>query len=158
MPLTPRVAGSRVADEARAFLARHLEGSVLGHEWVQHVEHDPEIDRWYVRFGCEGRDAATIYFDVRQRSLYYELYFMPMPPSDDEGRLNPDLFEYLLRRNRTLYLVHFAIGTDGDLYLVGRTPLEDLDEVRLDRILGEIYEATESWFQPAIGIGFRRRA
>lgn len=158
MSLTTGVAGSSVADEARAFLGRHLEGPVLAQEWVQHVEHDPEIDRWYVRFGCEGRDAATIYFDVRQRSLYYELYFMPMPPPDDDGRLNTDLLEYLLRRNRTLFLVHFAIGSDGDLYLVGRTPLEDLDEVRLDRILGEIYEATESWFQPSIAIGFRRRA
>ncbi|MBI2167970.1 MAG: hypothetical protein HYU28_00505, partial [Actinobacteria bacterium] len=52
--------GSPVED-AREFLARHLEGPVAAQEWVQHVEYDGELDRWYVRFGCEGRDAATIY-------------------------------------------------------------------------------------------------
>lgn len=141
---------------AEAFLHEHFEGHVAAQEWVQHVEHDPELNRWYVRFGCEGRDAATIYFDLRQRSLYYELFFMPAPPPDADGRMNAELLEWLMRRNRNLYNVHFAIGTGGDVFLVGRTPLEDLDETHLDHVIGEIYEATETWFQPAIQIGFRR--
>lgn len=141
--------------DAREFLAGQLEGPVAAEEWVQHVEYDPELERWYVRFGCEGRDAATIYFDLKQRSLYYELYFIPMPPPDEEGRLNTDFLEWLLRRNRSLYTVHFAIGTGGDVFLVGRTPLEDLDEARLDHILGEIYEATETWFQAAVTLAYR---
>lgn len=146
------------AREAPAeFLHRHLGGPVAAQAWVQHVEHDPAIDRWYVRFGCEGRDAATIYFDLRQRSLYHELYFMPMPPRDDDGRLDPELLEWLLRRNRELFTTHFAIGSDGDLYLVGRTPLGDLDEEHLDHLIGEIYATTEAWFQPAIRLAFRRR-
>lgn len=140
---------------AREFLAGQLEGPVADEEWVQHVEYDPELERWYVRFGCEGRDAATIYFDLKQRSLYHELYFIPMPPPDEEGRLNTDFLEWLLRRNRSLYTVHFAIGTGGDVFLVGRTPLEDLDEARLDHVLGEIYEATETWFQAAVTIAYR---
>lgn len=144
--------------DAREFLARQLEGPVAAEEWVQHVEHDPELERWYVRFGCEGRDAATIYFDLKQRSLYHELYFLPMPDPDAEGRLNTDFLEWLLRRNRSLYTVHFAIGTGGDVFLVGRTPLEDLDEARLDHVLGEIYEATETWFQAAVTIAYRRGA
>lgn len=138
-------------EEARELLARQLQGPVAAAPWVQHVEYDPELNRWYVRFGCDGRDAATIYFDLRQRSLYYELYFIPDPPAD-----NAEFYRWLLRRNRALYLVHFAIGTGGDIFLVGRTPLEDLDEDELDRILGAIYEATETWFQPAIRLGFQR--
>lgn len=144
------------AVEAREFLARQIEGPVAAEEWVQHVEYDPELDRWYVRFGCDGRDAATVYFDLKQRSLYYELYFLPMPPPDADGRLNTDLLEWLLKRNRSLYTVHFSLGPDGDLYLVGRTPIEDLDEARLDHILGEIYETTETWFQPAVHIAFKK--
>lgn len=145
------------AGVARDFLTRQLEGPVAAAPWVQHVEFDARIDRWYVRFGCDGRDAATIYFDLRQRSLYYELYFMPMPPPGPDGRPSPTLLEWLLRRNRSLYTVHFAIGDDGDLYLVGRTRLEELDEERIDFVLGEIYETTETWFQSAIDIGYRRR-
>lgn len=146
----------RSTEEAAAFLHRHLEGPVAEAEWVQHVEHDPELERWYVRFGCEGRDAATIYFDLRQRSLYYELFFMPMPGPGEDGRPDSALLEWLLRRNRSLFTVHFAVGTGGDVFLVGRTPIGDIDEGRLDHVLGEIYEATETWFQPAISLGFRR--
>ena len=47
---------------------------------MQTVEYDPELRRWYVRFGCDGRDAATIYFDLHQRTLRYEVYFLPDPP------------------------------------------------------------------------------
>ena len=57
----PRTSGARCASEPS----------------VQHVEYDPELRRWYVRFGCDGRDAATIYFDLHQRTLRYELYFLP---------------------------------------------------------------------------------
>lgn len=147
----------RSMEDAAEFLHGHLEGPVASAEWVQHVEHDPELERWYVRFGCEGRDAATIYFDLRQRSLYYELFFVPMPPPAEDGRPESAFLEWLLRRNRALYTVHFAIGTGGDVFLVGRTPIGDLDEERLDHVLGEIYETTETWFQPAVALGFRRR-
>jgi hypothetical protein len=153
-----------VADEQRdlaldpAFLrdkhdlvAAHLEGPVAREEWVQTVEYDPGIPRWYVRFGCEGRDAATIYFDLHQRSLRYEIYFMPDPPAHHE-----ELYRFLLQRNHAMYGAHFSIGPDGDIYVVGRVLLEHLDVTELDRIIGVLYETVERWFQPAIRLGFQR--
>ena len=50
-----------------------------------------------------------------------------------------------------------SIGPDGDLYLTGRLELEHLDEDELDRVIGELYAITESWFQPALRIAFPRR-
>ena len=50
--------------------------------YIQTVEYDPELRRWYVRFGCDGRDATTIYFDLHQRTLRYEVYFLPDPPDE----------------------------------------------------------------------------
>ncbi len=158
--MTRRAAGSPVAGTdldaeltaARALLARHLEGVVAHEPWVQHVEHDPELDRWYVRFGCDGRDAATIYFDVHQRSLHYELYFLPSPPDR-----HLELYEWLLRRNHGFYHARFSIGPDGDLYLTGRLAFEHLGEDELDRVIGELYAITETWFQPALAIAFRPR-
>ncbi len=132
-------------------VAAHLDGEVAHHEWVQTVEYDASIPRWYVRFGCEGRDAATIYFDLHQRTLRYEIYFMPDPPSHHE-----ELYRFLLQRNHNSYAAHFSIGPDGDVYLVGRVLLEHLDATALDRIIGVLYELVERWFQPAIRIGFRR--
>jgi hypothetical protein len=137
--------------EKHSLIASHLEGPVAAEPWVQAVEYDASIPRWYVRFGCEGRDAATIYFDLHQRTLRYEVYFMPDPPAHHE-----ELYRFLLRSSHALYAAHFSIGPDGDVYLVGRRLLEHLDVAELDRIIGGLYEAVERYFQPAIRIGFRK--
>jgi hypothetical protein len=134
-----------------AMIAEHLEGPVAREPWVQAVEYDAAIPRWYVRFGCEGRDAATIYFDLHQRTLRYEVYFLPDPPAH-----HVELYRFLLARNHSTYGAHFSLGPDGDVYLVGRVLLEHLDVAELDRVIGVLYELVERWFQPAIGIAFDR--
>jgi Putative bacterial sensory transduction regulator len=136
---------------AHDLIDAHLVGSVAGEEYIQTVEYDPELRRWYVRFGCDGRDAATIYFDLHQRTLRYEIYFLPDPPTN-----HLDLYRFLLQRNHTMYGARFSIGPDGDVYLTGRVALEHLDEHELDRIIGVLYELVETWFQPSIRIAYRR--
>jgi hypothetical protein len=139
-----------LAQQAAELVKAHLTGPVAKELWVQHVEYDPEIPRWYLRFGCEGRDASTIYFDLGQRSLRYELYFMPDPPASHE-----ELYRWLLRRNHHgLYGARFSLGPDGDVYVVGRVLYEHLTEEELDRVIGVCYELVETWFQTAIQIGF----
>ena len=139
-------------EEAHALIDRHLWGPVLEEPAIQHVEYDPELRRWYVRFGCDGRDAATIYFDFHQRTLRYEVYFIPDPPAHHE-----ELYRFMLQRNHALYGAHFSIGPDGDCYLVGRVLLEHLTEEELDRIIGVLYELVEAWFQPAVRLAYPRR-
>lgn len=142
-------------DAAHALIDAHLWGPVREQPSVQHVEYDPELRRWYLRFGCDGRDAATIYFDLHQRTLRYELYFLPSP--EVESR-RAELHEWLLRRNHNLYAARFSLGPDGDVYLTGRVALEHLTEQELDRIIGVLFELTERWFQPAVTIAYRPRA
>jgi hypothetical protein len=136
---------------AHTLIAEHLEGEVAAQPYIQTVEYDPEIPRWYVRFGCDGRDATTIYFDLHQRTLRYEVYFLPDPP-----RNHLDLYRFLLQRNHGLYGASFSIGPDGDVYLTGRVALEHLDATELDRIIGVLYELVETWFQPAVRLAFGR--
>ena len=136
---------------AHELIARHLEGPVAAAAWVQHVEYDATVPRWYVRFGCDGRDAATIYFDLHQRTLRYEVYFLPDPPANQL-----ECYRFLLAGNHTMYGARFSIGPDGDLYLGGRVALEHLDEDELDRIVGVLYEATERWFQPLVRVAYPR--
>ena len=138
-----------VINDARTLIERHLFDDVAHEPWVQHVEYDPELDRWYVRFGCDGRDAATIYFDLRDRTLHYELYFMPAPALDPAP-----LHAWLLRRNRDIYGARFSIDDAGDVYLDGRVALEHLTIEELDRIIGVLYECTELWFGYAVRLGF----
>jgi hypothetical protein len=136
---------------AHALIAEHLEGEVARQPYIQTVEYDPEIPRWYVRFGCDGRDATTIYFDLHQRTLRYEVYFLPDPP-----RNQLELYRFVLQRNHGLYGASFSIGPDGDVYLTGRLALEHLDRTELDRVIGVLYELVETWFQPAVRLAFRR--
>lgn len=141
-------------DAAHALIDAHLWGPVREQPFVQHVEYDPELRRWYLRFGCDGRDAATIYFDLHQRTLRYELYFLPSP---EAAPRRASLHEWLLRRNHDLYAARFSLGPDGDVYLTGRVALEHLTEQELDRIIGVLYELTERWFQGAVTIAYRPR-
>ena len=136
-------------DAARTLVERHLFDDVALEPWVQHVEFDAELDRWYVRFGCDGRDAATIYFDLRERTLHYELYFLPTPTRDPAP-----LHAWLLRRNRDIYGARFSISDDSEVYLDGRIALEHLTVEELDRIIGVLYECTELWFGAAARLAF----
>lgn len=148
-PLGPDLDGRVRA--AHALVARHLETAVAAEPWVQTVEYDPELRRWYVRFGCDARDATTIYLDLHQRTLRYEVYFLPDPPSDPL-----DLYRYVLRQNHTQYGASFSIGPDGDLYLTGRVALEHLTVDELDRVIGVLYEIVERTFPTAVRLAFGR--
>ena len=125
-------------DQAHELVATHLEGPVAAESYIQVVEYDPELRRWYVRFTCEGRDATTIYFDLHQRTLRYEVYFLPLPP---EHHL--ELYEFLLRRNHTMYGARFSIGPDGDIYLIGRLALEHLSVGELEARIAALHQEIE---------------
>lgn len=129
---------------AIALIDEHLQS--LGAEpWVQHVEFDPTRSRWYFRFGCDGRDAATIAFDLHERTLHYELYFLPAFEGDQSA-----LHRWLLQKNEQLAIVHFSMSADGDIYLRGRWPLEHLDPQAIETIVGALYQTTESLFGAAL--------
>ena len=125
-------------------------------EWLKDVAPSTELRRWYVRFTCDARDATTIYFDLHERTLRYEVYFLPAPPTaTPEARA--ELYEFLLKRNHGMYGARFSLGPDGDIYLVGRLGLEHLTEEELDRIIGVLYELTERWFQAVVQLAYGRR-
>lgn len=134
---------------AHELLAAHLEGTVAAEPWIQTVEYDPELRRWYVRFGCDGRDATTIYFDLHQRTLRFEVYFLPDPPTNHLA-----LYRFLLQHNHKLYGARFSIGPDGDIYLTGRVALEHLTVDELDRIIGVLYEIVEQTFPSTIALAY----
>lgn len=129
---------------AIAVIEEHLHA--LGTEpWVQQVESDRVRSRWYFRFGCDGRDAATIAFDLHERTLQYELYFLPAFEGDQSG-----LHRWLLQKNEQLAIVHFSMSADGDVYLRGRWPLEHLDPQAMETIVGALYQTTEGLFGAAL--------
>jgi hypothetical protein len=113
---------------------------------------EPGERRWYVRLAGEEKDFTTIWFTLRQRTLHYETYVMPAPEENHE-----QFWEHLLRRNYRLYGVHFAIGPEDAVFLVGHIPADDVDADELDRIVGTVFASVEQFFRPALRIGYASR-
>lgn len=132
-----------------AWLAEQLEENPV----VAAVERgEPGERRWYVRVHGETKDVYTIWFTLRQRSLFYETYVVPAPEENHE-----QFWEHLLRRNRKLHGMAFCIGEEDAVFLAGALPFHAVDAGELDRILGSFYAYVEQCFRPALRIGFASR-
>jgi hypothetical protein len=116
------------------------------------VDHDPDGQRWYVRMRGDEKAIITVWLTLGERTLHYETYFMPAPEENVEACLT-----YLLRANRRLFAMRFAIGEEDAIYLVGQLPLSAIDEAELDRIVGSAYAYSEQYFRPAMSLGYASR-
>ena len=137
--------------EARidAFLTRQLDEN----EVVKALDRgEPGQRRWYLRLAGEAKATFTIWFTLGQRTLSFETYVMPAP---EENHLA--FYEHLLRRNRKLYGMCFALGDEDAVFLVGQLANPDIDDEALDRIVGSVYAYVEQFFLPALRIGFASR-
>ena len=104
-----------------------------------------------VRVAQQVRDFTTVWFDVGDRTLGYEAYVTPAPPYNRE-----EVYRQCLVRNAAGWRVRFAVDAEGALFLRGRIPLDHLDGVELDAILGAIYDMIEVSFPGIIRSGFVR--
>jgi hypothetical protein len=139
-------------DSARRLIAAETQ------RWVA----DPESDvvwagshegRWGIRMAQQVRDFTTVWFDIGDRTAGFEAYVLPSPPAS-----RADVFELCLRRNWRSWPAHMALDDRGDLFVVGRIPLSDLDPGVLDRAVGAVYELIELSFRRIVRLGFRRPA
>jgi hypothetical protein len=104
--------------------------------------------RWYVRLKGEVREAVTVWFFLNQRSLFVETQFMPAPEVNIEKCLS-----YLLIKNNSLKL-HFSIGFENAIYLVGSVPALSVSQMVLDELLGTAFQYVEDYFAIAMSIGY----
>jgi len=64
------------------------------------------------------------------------------------------VYEYLLKKNASMYLIAFALNELGDIFLVGRLPFNAVNEQEIDRILGAVLHYADSSFNPLLELGF----
>jgi Putative bacterial sensory transduction regulator len=62
--------------------------------------------------------------------------------------------EWLLTKNASMYSVAYAINELGDIYLVGRLPLNAVTEQEIDRVLGAVLQYSDSSFNQLLELGF----
>ncbi len=116
------------------------------------VSYAEELDgRWAVRMTQEARDATTVWFDIGERSLQFEAYFMPAPLMPEE------VHRQALVRNSRSWRAFFAIDSEGAIVLRGRLASSQVSLEELDLVLGEVYEMVEIGFRPMIRAGIPKR-
>ena len=108
--------------------------------------------RWYLRLRGDEKEFVTVWLTLRQRTLHHETQFMPGPETNVEAT-----WEYLLKKNADLLGMSFALGPEEAVYLVGRVPVERVDDEELDRIMGASLAYTDECFPTAMSIGYEGR-
>ena len=131
---------------------------VIG-SWVQRQVDNPmvlAVERseggepiWFIRVSGEQKSVFSVWFMLRQRSVYVETYFMPAPEEQ-----HASVYEYCLRRNLKIFGMAFGIGDEDAIYLTGEIHNHAVDDAELDRLLGTAYMMTEQCFRPAMRLGF----
>jgi len=135
---------------AAALIERWMDAQRSDNPAVAHVEADSSGEqRWFVRLHGEEKDVFSVWFHLRQRSLWVETHFMPAPIVN-----LAETYEHLLRRNRKLVGFSFVIGDEDAVYLRGSVPVSEIDDDQLDRLLGSAFEYTETCFRPAMRLGY----
>jgi hypothetical protein len=76
--------------------------------------------------------------------------FVIRKPDENEGQVH----HWCMSKNASMYGLAFAINQLGDIYLVGRLPLDAVNAKELDRILGSVLQYSDSAFNPLLEIGF----
>ena len=113
--------------------------------------------RWYLRMRGEEKEFVTVWLTLRQRTLHHEAQFMPAPETNTEAT-----WQYLLKRNADLLGMCFALGPEAAVYLMGKVPVERVDDEELDRIMGASLSYTDECFPTAMTLGYegmyRRRS
>ena len=76
--------------------------------------------------------------------------FVIRKPDENEGQVH----HWCMSKNASMYGLAFAINQLGDIYLVGRLPLDAVNTKELDRILGSVLQYSDSSFNQLLEIGF----
>lgn len=157
MSLAARPADAALLEAAAAHIDAWTAAQRAGNPAVAAVDKDTARRIWFVRLTGEEKAYITVWFSLRERTLHVETQFMPAPEENVA-----QCFEYLLRVNRKLHNLRFAIGDEDAVYLVGTVPVTGIDDDLLDNLLGAAYAYSEEHFPTAMTIGYaskyRRRS
>ena len=116
--------------------------------------HDLDYDQkdeatYLITLPGQTKQQTHCAFVVGDHSLSINAFVIRKP---DENKVG--VYEYLLKKNVAMYSVAFAVNELGDIYLVGRLPLDAVTEREIDRILGEVLQYADSSFNPLLELGF----
>lgn len=97
----------------------------------------------------EKKLYTNVIFKVGDKTLSVNAFVIRKPDQNTEK-----VHDWLLRHNASMYLLSYAINELGDIYLVGRLPIESITKSEIDRILGAVHEYCDASFNILLELGF----
>jgi hypothetical protein len=119
----------------------------LGALEVSYESHQP--GSYLVTLPGQHKLKTVTWLIAGTHSLLVEAFFCRQP---DEN--HAEFYRFLLEHNARMYGVHFALDPVGDVYLVGRLPLDAISADEVDRLLGCVLSYADDTFDQALMIGF----
>jgi hypothetical protein len=101
----------------------------------------------------ERRHRTLAWLILGSHELLIESFVCRRPDENTEG-----VQRFLLQRNARLRTVAYAVDADGDIHLVGRLGVDNLDPQRLqaelDTVLGVLLSTSDEDFNQILELGF----
>jgi hypothetical protein len=133
------VNGGVPADVVRAWLEES------GLEW----EPGARPGEFVVQLPGEAKLRTTVSLLVGDQGLSASAFVVRHPDENHEA-----FYRWLLTRNSRLPGIAFALDRVGDVYLVGRVPVEGVTTETVDRLLGAVLSVADSSFNELLTLGF----
>jgi hypothetical protein len=109
----------------------------------------PGDGQFFVRLPGTNKLATNCWLVVGRHALLVEAFVCRRPDENAE-----EFLRFLLRRNARMYAVAFSVDKAGDVYLVGRLPLQAVTADEVDRLLGAVLQYADESFNPLLELGF----
>lgn len=107
---------------------------------------------FYLRFAGLAKDVIGVKVEIMERTIRFDSYLMPFPEVNSSK-----LFEYMLRVQSRVAPLHFEIGSEDGIYLVGSVATSTFDDEDLSEIIASILTYTDDLFPKMMSIGFEGR-
>jgi hypothetical protein len=104
---------------------------------------------YVVQLPGEAKLRTTVSILVGDRALSVSAFVIRNPDENHE-----QFYRWLLTRNARLPGVAFALNRAGDVFLVGRLPVQAVTARTFDELLGAVLSTSDSSFNELLALGF----
>ena len=109
----------------------------------------PKPGHFVVTLPGERKLLTTCSITVGDKAVSVNAFVARKPDEHSDA-----VHQWLLERNRRMYLVAFSIDHLGDIYLTGKLPRHAITSDLVDQLLGVVLEYSDSSFNTILELGF----
>ena len=118
------------------------------------TSHDLDFDKqgentFMVTLPGEKKLQTNCALVVGDHSLSINAFVIRKPDTHEDA-----VHKWCMTKNASMYGIAFAINELGDIYLVGRLPLDAVNAQEIDRLIGSVLQYSDSSFNPLLELGF----